>query len=105
MSSDLDFVQFAVENLDASLNVSFRKMFGEFAIYADGKVVALICNNQFFVKPTEAGKNFIGEVQEVPPYNGAKNYFLIENVENKAFLSELLKITSENLPAKKVRKK
>lgn len=54
-------------------------MFGEYAIYCNGKVVGLVCDNQLFVKPTIGGRTFIGKVVESPPYPGAKNSFLIED--------------------------
>jgi len=79
MASDQDFVDFIVDQLENAGDISSRKMFGEYAIYCDGKVTALVCDNQLFVKPTEAGRSFIGEVVEAPPYPGAKMSFLIED--------------------------
>ena len=79
MASDVDFVRFVVDQIDASCDVSYRKMFGEYALYSRGKVVALICDNQLFVKPTEAGREFVGQVIESSPYPGAKPAFLIED--------------------------
>ena len=75
MASDLEFVEFVVDQIKGAGVISFRKMFGEYAIYCEGKVVLLICDNQVFVKPTEAGKSFIGDVVEAPPYPGAKPSF------------------------------
>ena len=83
MASDLDFVQFVADQMAGAGPVAYRKMFGEYAVYCDGKVVALICDNQLYVKPTEAGRAFIGAVVEAPPYPGAKPSFLIgEQVED-----------------------
>ena len=64
MSSDKDFVEFIVEQIKNAGIITYRKMFGEYAIYSDNKVVALICDNQLFVKPTEGGKSFIGNVKK-----------------------------------------
>ena len=81
-------------------------MFGEYGIWCDGKIVALICDNKLFMKPTEAGRAFIGNVVEAPPYPGAKNSFLIEErIDDKEWLSELVRLTDNELPAPKPRKK
>ncbi len=106
MSSDLEFVEFAVDQMKDAGPVSHRKMFGEYAIYCKGKVVALICGNQLFVKPTEAGRSFIGDVVEAPPYKGAKPSFLIEEqIEDRDWISNLIMLTEKELPAPKPKKK
>jgi TfoX/Sxy family transcriptional regulator of competence genes len=106
MASDQDFVDFIVDQLEKAGEISSRKMFGEYVIYCDGKVIALVCDNQLFVKPTEAGRSFIGEVIEAPPYPGAKMSFLIEDgFENRDWISELVRITAKELPEPKPKKK
>jgi TfoX/Sxy family transcriptional regulator of competence genes len=78
---------------------SFKAMFGEFGLYLNGKIVALICDNQLFVKPTDAGRTFLGTVQEAPPYPGAKNYFLIEDgLDDAPWLCDLIRRTAKELP-------
>ena len=79
MATDQEFVEFLADQMAEAGEISFKKMFGEYALYCNGKVVALICDNQLFVKPTEGGRKQIGETVEAPPYPGAKNYFLIED--------------------------
>lgn len=106
MASDLEFVEFVVDQIKGAGVISFRKMFGEYAIYCEGKVVLLICDNQVFVKPTEAGRSFIGDVVEAPPYPGAKPSFLIdEQVEDKDWMSNLVRLTEMELPPPKPKKK
>lgn len=106
MASTQAFADFIVTQAEEAGYITYRKMFGEYALYCDGKVVALICDDQLFVKPTEAGRVFIEDVVEAPPYPGAKMYFLIEDrCENRAWLSELIKITANELPAPKAKKK
>ena len=106
MASDQDFVDFIVDQLEGAGDVTFRKMFGEYAIYCDGKLSALVCDNRLFVKPTEAGRSFIGDVVEAPPYPGAKNSFLIEDrLEDQNWISELVRITAIELPEPKPKKK
>jgi TfoX/Sxy family transcriptional regulator of competence genes len=106
MASDLEFVEFAVDQLKGAGDITYRKMFGEDALYCKGKVVALICDNQFFVKTTEAGRAFIGDVVEAPPYPGAKPSFLIgEQIEDKDWISNLVLLTEKELPQPKPKKK
>jgi TfoX/Sxy family transcriptional regulator of competence genes len=106
MSSDKDFVTFIVDQIKDAGATSYRKMFGEYAIYSDGKVVALVCDNQFFVKQTDAGRAFIGDVVEAPPYPGAKPSFLIEdNLDDREWMRELIRITANELPIPKPKKK
>lgn len=106
MASSKSFVDFVIDQLKPAGLVSFRKMFGEYAIYLDGKVVALICDDHLYVKPTKVGKELIGQVTEAPPYPGAKNYFLIEEkLEDGEWLSQLMVATASELPIKAQRKK
>ncbi len=106
MSSTQAFANFIATQAEKAGHITFRKMFGEYALYCDGKVVALICNDQLFVKPTESGRAFIGKVIEAPPYPGAKLYFLIEDkYENQEWLSNLIQITALELPMPKPKTK
>jgi len=106
MATELSFVEFIVEQIENAGDISYRKMFGEYALYSDGKVVALICNNQLFVKPTESGRSFMGEIVEAPPYPGAKLYFLIEDkFEDSDWISELIRLTAIELPTPKSKKR
>lgn len=106
MASDLDFVEYVVDQIEDVGPISYRKMFGEFTIYCNGKIVALVCDNQLFVKPTEAGRSFIGDVVEAPPYPGAKPAFLIdEKIEDNQWFSSLVRLTEAELPAPKPKKR
>lgn len=60
MASQQSTVDFILEQIAAAGSVSAKKMFGEYGIYCDGKMVALVCDDQLFIKPTLAGKAFIG---------------------------------------------
>jgi len=80
MATDPDFPKFVADQIDAKCDVSYRKMFGEYVLYSKAKVVALICDNQLFMKPTEAGRAFIGDVVEAPPYPGKNPFFLIQEL-------------------------
>jgi TfoX/Sxy family transcriptional regulator of competence genes len=103
---DKSFVEFVVEQIRNVENISYRYMFGGCAIYCGKKVVALICNNQLFVRPTQNGKSFIEAVNEMSPYPEAKPHFLIEDqIDNGEWLSNLIRITAAELPEPKVKKK
>lgn len=84
-------------------DVSARKMFGEYALYCDGKLVGLICNDTLFMKPTAAGRKIAGPVEEAPPYRGAKPSLLIprERWEDGAWLSILVRASADELPLPK----
>lgn len=106
MASDLGFVEFVVDQLSDDLWVSYRMMFGEYALYSGGKLFALICDDRLFVKPTDEGRAYMGRPVEAPPYPGAKPSFLIEDrLEDGDWLSELVRITVRALPEPKPKQK
>jgi len=106
MASDEGFVEFVTGQMEEAGEIRYRKMFGEYAVYCGRKVVALICDNQLFIKPTQGGRAFIGDPVMAPPYPGAKPSFLIEDkIEDREWLSDLVRITEEELPEPKPKKK
>lgn len=99
MGSSVDTVQFICDQAGLGKRLTFRKMFGEYALYLDGKVVALICDNQMFLKPTQAGLEYLGKVSEAPPYPGAKDFYLLSSeIEDPDVLSGALLVTARALP-------
>jgi TfoX/Sxy family transcriptional regulator of competence genes len=105
MASDKSFVEFIVDQIENAGLITYKKMFGEYAVYCEGKVVALICDNRLFVKPTEGGRAFIEDVVEAPAYPGAKLSFLIDDrFEDREWISNLIKITYKELPEQKVKR-
>ena len=106
MSSNQNFVDFVIGQLQAAGDITFKKMFGEYALYSGNKIFALICDNKLFIKPTISGRNFIRDVVEAPPYTGAKPSFLIEDkIEDHEWLCALVKLTVSELPEPKPKKK
>ena len=107
MASDKDFVEFIVGQIKNAGEITYCKMFGEYAVYCKNKVALLICDNRVFVKPTTAGRDYIGDALiEAPPYPGAKNSFLLEcEFEDSEWFSELIRITYDELPEPKPKKK
>lgn len=107
MGSSQEIADYIVGQLKDAGDVYARKMFGEYSIYCDTKMIALIADDQLFIKPTEAGRTFLGEVEKAPPYPGAKPYLLIseERWEDSAWLTELGRITAAELPLPKPKPK
>ena len=106
MATEADFMEFLADQMATAGDITFRKMFGEYALYCDGKVVALVCDNQLFIKPTPAGRAYIGAVTEAPPYPGAKDYFLIaDDFEDRDWIAGLVRATARALPAPGAKKK
>lgn len=105
MSTDLDFMTFVYEQIRGAGEIRYRKMFGEYAVYCDEKVVALVCDNQLFVRPTAAAKAVLGEYREGPPYPGAKLHVLIDTqLEESELLTELIRATALLTPLPKPKK-
>ena len=105
MASDPDFVQFILDQIEPDLRMTSKKMFGEFGLYSRGKIIAVVCDDQLFVKPTDAGRDYIGEPEMALPYPGAAPRFLItDQLEDGPWLSELLRVTHDALPAPKPKK-
>ncbi|MEN8223259.1 MAG: TfoX/Sxy family protein [Acidobacteriota bacterium] len=106
MASSLEFVEFVADQMEGAGNITYKKMFGEYGLWCDGKFIAIISDDNFFVKPTEAGRKFIKDPVEAPPYPGAKNYFLIEEqIEKREWVSRLIKVTTDELPEPKPKKR
>src|SRR5204862_278315 len=108
MASKQEIADYLVDQMNATGNdVTAKKMFGEYGIFCQGKMVALVADDQLFIRPTVAGKEFIGEVEEAPPYPGAKNYYLIpeDQWDDSEWLSELIRVTTHEVPLPKPKRK
>lgn len=103
MATDRGTVSFIVDQLSGANDVSAKPMFGEYGIYSEGKLVALICDGQLFIKPTSGGRAFAGPCEEAPPYPGAKPSLVIdpERWDDADWLGQLVAITAAELPAPK----
>ena len=108
MSTQQSTIDYILDQLLSVDGVSARKMFGEYALYCDGRVVALVCDDTLFVKITEEGKKFVGKrYKEGNAYKGAKASMMIgeDQIEDREWLSELIRITAENVPPPLPKKK
>ena len=101
MASRLEYVRYVAEQLSGAGEITYKKMFGEYGLYCDGKIFANVSDDQLFVKITEAGRSLFPGLPEAPPYPGAKNYFRIESVDNRDFLTALTLATCQALPEPK----
>jgi TfoX/Sxy family transcriptional regulator of competence genes len=107
MSTKQSTIEYLLDQLSGLQNIRSTKMFGEYALYADDKVVALVCNGELFVKITEAGKKLLGKnYAEGFAYPGAKASMYISGdlLEDKLFLQELIALTAKALPEAKKKK-
>ena len=99
MATEQDFVEYIRSQSGLGAELGYRKMFGEYAIYLHGKVIAFACDNQLYLKPTDAGRSALGKVSEHPPYPGAKMYFRIdEETEDRDLLRTVFQVTAQALP-------
>lgn len=105
MSSDKEYLNYIIEQLQKLENISYRAMMGEYLIYYNGKVIGGIYDNRFLVKKTKSSLELVPNAILEPPYNGAKEMILIEDVDDKDFLKNLIEAMYDELPFPKPRKK
>ena len=105
MASNPDFVQYITDQCAKAGEITTRKMFGDYAIYCNGKIFGLISDNGFYIKPTEAGRQLLRSEDLRPPYEGAKPYFFIEDIDDHEYLATLVKATCTELPDPKPKQK
>ncbi len=101
MASNPDFVQYIVDQCSRAGEITARKMFGDYCVYCNGKPFALISDNGFYIKLTESGRKLLRTEDMRPPYDGAKPHFYIEDVDDRDYLSALVRATCAELPAPK----
>ena len=107
MATRKDTIDYLLDQAARAGRLSAKKMFGEYALYCEGKTGALVCDDQLFIKPTQAGAAFIGKPREGFPYPGAKPWFLVDGdaCEDADWLSDLVRLTARELPLPKVKVK
>ncbi len=101
MASSKEYLDFILEQLSNLDDVSYRAMMGEYIIYYRGRVVGGIYDDRFLVKPTKSAVAMMPNADMELPYDGAKEMLLVDDVDDKEFLRELLKAMYEELPAPK----
>jgi len=104
MASSKAYLAFILEQLSELDEISYKTMMGEYIIYYRGKVVGGIYDDRFLVKPVKSAVAMMPNADRELPYEGAKEMLLVENVENREFLRELLEAMYDELPLPKKRK-
>ena len=105
MASSIDFVQYIVDQCSGAGDIVAKKMFGDYGIYCGGKICGLICDDRFYLKPTDMVRPLLRTEELRPPYEGAKDYFYIADVDDRDYLSKLVMETCRNLPEPKSKRK
>ena len=103
MASSKGYLDFIMDQLSDLDDVTYRAMMGEYIIYYRGRIVGGIYDDRFLVKPTKSATAMMPNAVKELPYEGAKEMLLVDNVENREFLRELLEAMVEELPAPKKR--
>ena len=104
MASSKEYLEFILEQLPGSNDTSYRAMMGEFIIFFRGKVVGGVYDDRFLVKTTKSALTMMPNADMEVPYEGAKEMILVDDVENREFLRELLEAMYKELPAPKKKK-
>lgn len=103
MASHRDFVDYVAEQLREAGVIRAKRMFGEYGLYCDGIFFAVICDDQLFVKRTPQGEEAFPNLPKAPPYAGAKDYILVEDVDDRETMAALVRLTCLALAPKKRR--
>ena len=104
MASNKDYLDFILEQLSGLGNVTYRAMMGEYILYWRGKIIGGIYDDRFLVKPTKAALAMMPDAGREIPYEGAKEMLLVDNVDSREFLAELITAIYGELPAPKKKK-
>ncbi|MBO6046506.1 MAG: TfoX/Sxy family protein [Erysipelotrichaceae bacterium] len=105
MASSKNYLDYILEQLSELDSISYRAMMGEFIIYYREKIIGGIYDDRFLIKPTKSSMAMMPDAEKELPYPGAKEMLLVDDVENKAFLRDLIELMYDELPASKRRKK
>lgn len=106
MATDPAFIDYVLEQAAFGARLTTKRMFGEYALYLDGKVVGFACDNSLLLKPTEQGRAALPSVTLGKPYPEAKDYYLVDEfIDDTALLQHLIETTAAALPAATPRRK
>ena len=105
MASSKEYLDFILEQLSELEEISYRAMMGEYIIYYRGKIMGGIYDDRFLVKPVKSAIAYMPNVEYELPYEGAKEMLLVDDVDNKEYLTGLFNSMYDELPAPKPKKK
>ena len=101
MASGKEYLEFVLEQLSSLDGISYKAMMGEYIIYYQGKIVGGIYDDRLLVKPTKSAKQMMPDAPLEVPYEGAKEMILVDDIDNRDFLNELMNAMADELPARK----
>jgi len=104
MASDLDYVQYVIDQIKTNGKITYKKMFGEYLIYLNNKPVVMVCDNTAFVKMLDCIKFLMENAETGFPYEGAKEHYIV-NVDDSEHLSDVVMVLEKNVPIPKKKKK
>ena len=105
MATNKEFLSYVLEQLSEVQNITYRQMMGEYIIYQNGKIAAYLCDDRLLVKPVPSAAAMLPDALREPPYDGAKDMILVEQIDDKQFLTELLAAMYDELPLPKKKKR
>ena len=105
MASSKEYLDFILEQLSELDGITVKQMMGEYILYMNGRIVGGIYDDRFLVKPTKSAAAMMPDAERELPYEGAKEMLLVDNVDNREFLRDLLTAMFDELPAPKQKKK
>ena len=103
MPSTQDYCDFVLDQLSLLSDITSRKMMGEYILYYKGKIFGGIYDNRFLIKSAEAAKKLMPDAPLETPYPGGKKMLLVEDIDNREFLKELIIAICDELPAPKAK--
>ena len=104
MPSSKEFLNFILEQLSGLTDITYKPMMGEFLIYYRGKLVGGIYDDRLLVKPVKSAVSYMPQAAYLLPYEGAKEMLLVDNVDDKEYLSELFNAMYNDLPVPRIKK-
>lgn len=104
VTSSKEYLEYILEQLSELEDITHRAMMGEYIIYYRGKIIGGIYDDRFLVKPVKSAKAMMPDADMELPYEGAKEMILVDDIENKEFLKELMEAMYDELPAVKKRR-
>ncbi len=104
MASSKDYLEYVLDQLSSLDDITYRAMMGEYIIYYQGKIIGGIYDDRFLVKPTKSALDLMPDASRELPYEGAKEMLLVEDMDDRDFLKELLNAMVDELPAPKKKK-
>ena len=104
MATSKEYLAFILDQLSDVEGIAHRQMMGEYIVYMNGKIAAYLCDDRLLVKPVPSAVQLMPNATYNPPYDGAKDMLLVDNIDDRAFLKELFEAMYDDLPNPKKKK-